>query len=65
MHIFAQKYVVQLITVAFMSKELLGILCGLPNSSGLLRKTSQEEERMQTDEITTPCRLFLIKFYDP
>jgi len=48
-----------------MSKELLGILCGVPNSSGLVRKTSQEEERMQTDKITTSYWLFLIKMYDP
>jgi len=48
-----------------MSKELLGILCGVPNSSGLVCKTSQEEESAQTVKIITPCVFFLIIFYDP
>jgi len=47
-----------------MSKELLGILCGLLNSSGLEPKTSQREDRVQTDKIINLCVLSLITFYD-
>jgi hypothetical protein len=44
--------------------KILGILYGVTNSSGLVHKTSQEEAKVQTDKIITPCVLFLITFYD-
>ena len=59
MCIFHAKYVCTIDYWRFLSKELQGILCGAPNSSGLVLKTSQMEDRVKTDKIITPCVLLL------